>query len=305
MRKGLLAGACLATIAMSGCWPQPGFGPEGQNFNPGEATLSPANVASLTQAWSAPMEGVAGQPLVDGRAVYTSSVVTRGGQAIFVVTATARATGAPEWRRELPTGTAASQFERLLSAADGKVLVFRAAPDGTGGRTLRFEELGARTGATVRTSPHSGVVDRNTVVVAGDAVAYQALNFSTFRPEVVVRSRQTLDVLWSAPLSDSSLSSLAPMLVVGGRLVTCDVDASVPVLRAYAIGGCGGAACSPLATVPLPPPPSGSAQYQVMAAMADGTVLVRRGWNSDPSTHHEVLWGSPRTGPWRSPTGSR
>src|SRR5262245_8647090 len=118
MRKGLVAGACLSVVALSGCWLQPGFGPERQNFNRGEQTLSPANVAGLTQVWSAPVDpGVGGQPLVDGRAVYTSGVVvTASGQTTFVVTATARGTGAPLWRRQDPT-TTFPVFPRAISVA--------------------------------------------------------------------------------------------------------------------------------------------------------------------------------------------
>jgi hypothetical protein len=290
MRKGLVAGACLSLVALSGCWLQPGFGPERQNFNRDERTLSPVNVGGLTQVWSAPMDaGVGGQPLVDGRAVYTSGSVTNGNQATFIVTATARGTGAPLWRRELPTSTFPA-FPRVISVADDKVLLFRTVLDAQGAGTFHFEELDAQTGATLRTSRATDEIPiADTVAVSGDALAESAgLVGGAFGQGVVVRSRATLETVWSAQLSAGLGTNIGPVQIAGDRLLTPDVSPSGAVLRTFALAGCGAATCSPTSTVPLPPAPGGAAAvYRIMAAMDDGRVLVRRSWND--ATHHDDL----------------
>src|SRR5262249_16837876 len=100
---------------------RPRHGPARQNFNPGESSLGLANISQLTQQWSAPLDaGLGGQPLVTASAVYTSGVVG----STFVVSAADRGTGAPLWRREFPVVDPA-HIERLLSVANGKVLLLR------------------------------------------------------------------------------------------------------------------------------------------------------------------------------------
>jgi hypothetical protein len=107
----------------------------------------------------------------------------------------------------------------------------------------------------------------------------------------VVRSRETLERLWSATLTAPVSNILGPVLVSGGLLYTPDVTGSTWVLRAYAVDGCGASTCSPVSTVPLPPAPGGaSAQFRLVAAETGGPVLVVRTWN-DASGHHEDVLG--------------
>jgi hypothetical protein len=48
------ASVLLVVLLLSGCWLQPGFGPERQSSNPFETTLTPANVAGVDQAGRRP-----------------------------------------------------------------------------------------------------------------------------------------------------------------------------------------------------------------------------------------------------------
>jgi hypothetical protein len=59
-------------MVVSGCWLQPGYGPDRQNFNPFESHLTEANAATLQQVWSTPWD-VGGQPLVTPVAVISGS----------------------------------------------------------------------------------------------------------------------------------------------------------------------------------------------------------------------------------------
>src|SRR4029450_11399277 len=63
-RAGMLG---VVAVALAGCWPAPGGGPDRQGFNPFETAISPANVAQLEPAWSAPTDlGAVEDPVVAG-----------------------------------------------------------------------------------------------------------------------------------------------------------------------------------------------------------------------------------------------
>ncbi|HEX8805056.1 MAG TPA: hypothetical protein VF743_12710, partial [Acidimicrobiales bacterium] len=64
-RRTITAWVALAgVLAAAGCWPQPGRGPEHQAWNPAEATLTAANVATLQPAWSVDVGRWAAEPVV-------------------------------------------------------------------------------------------------------------------------------------------------------------------------------------------------------------------------------------------------
>jgi outer membrane protein assembly factor BamB len=238
-----------------------------------------------------PPAGVNAQPLVDGRAVYASGAAVTGSVGSLTVTATARGTGAPLWRQDIFTGPGIFQLGRVVSVANDKVLLYRSTVDN--GSTLHFEELDARTGASLRLSRALDEIPvKETIVVSGNDIAYQAgILVGTMRFAVVVRSRETLEVLWQADLTAPITSTLGPLLVSDGLLYTPDVTGSTWVLRAYAVDGCGASMCSPISTIPLPPAPGGaSARFRLAAAMTDGPLLVVRTWN-DASGRHEDLLG--------------
>jgi len=99
--ESIAATAALA-LAVTGCWPAPGQGPDRAAFNPFESTLTAANVASLAEAWSAPLDGPIFQPftnpggeiVVGHGGVYVSD---RKGLYRFDV-----ADGTRAWKRTMP-----------------------------------------------------------------------------------------------------------------------------------------------------------------------------------------------------------
>ena len=56
MRRSVVRSAAVLvvlSVSLSGCWLQPGFGPEHQRWNRFEDQLAAADVASLHQVWVA------------------------------------------------------------------------------------------------------------------------------------------------------------------------------------------------------------------------------------------------------------
>lgn len=91
-----IGAAVVAVLSLSGCWLQPGYGPENQGWNPVESSLTLANVESLAPAWSTETHFV-GTPLVaEGRVVVggLDAGDTTGVQALSL------ASGAPLWTAE-------------------------------------------------------------------------------------------------------------------------------------------------------------------------------------------------------------
>jgi hypothetical protein len=128
------ASVLLVVLLLSGCWLQPGFGPERQSSNPFETTLTPANVAGVDQAWSAPVNLVSGgQPLVTGTGVYVAGAAMAAGQNVLAVRAFAPGSGAPLWSRDLPLDPTLGRGA-LVSVAKGGVLTVRIGVPETGAR---------------------------------------------------------------------------------------------------------------------------------------------------------------------------
>ena len=92
--------AVLACAGLGGCWLAPGQGPDRRADNPFETGLTAANVATLTEAWSADTGDVrVGPPVVSGGGVHVVA-------ADQLVTLAAR-TGTERWRTpDEPTGIA-------------------------------------------------------------------------------------------------------------------------------------------------------------------------------------------------------
>jgi outer membrane protein assembly factor BamB len=297
MRVTKLAGVCLATTLLTACWMQPGFGPARQNFNPRESSLTAANVAALTQTWSTFVElGVGGQPLVTPGAVYASGTLTINGQPTFVIAATARGTGTRLWQRNLALG-GPSPNERLLSVADGKVLVVRSVPSAPS-PALQLEELDGATGQTLRTAPLANPYLPDSVTLAGDIVAFREAVAGIDRPHVAVRSRATLAVLWTGPDAGSQQGVGGPIVVARGRLYDIENMAApapgtpvVAVLQAFAAGGCGGSTCAPVwsTTLPIPADADSTLTFTLLAAGDDGTVFVRRTYAASGAQHADLL----------------
>jgi outer membrane protein assembly factor BamB len=95
-------GAGALVLVLSGCWPTPGQGPNRDAYNRSETALTAANVASLTEAWSAPLDGPRFQP----RNTPGGQLVTGAG-GVYASDATAAyrfdpTTGARDWTFPVP-----------------------------------------------------------------------------------------------------------------------------------------------------------------------------------------------------------
>ena len=277
------ASVLLVVLLLSGCWLQPGFGPERQSSNPFETMLTPANVADVDQAWSAPVNLVSGgQPLVTGTGVYVAGAATVAGQNVLAVRAFAPGSGAPLWSRDLPLDPTLGRGA-LLSVAQGGVLAVRTGVAGTG--LTAFDTLDPATGAVVATESEPGFLDPAGVAVADDVIAYRALRIGAPSSwQLVVRDRDTFDQLWTIPIGSFSLGANDPPIVDGDRLYLQDQGA----IHAFAAGGCGAPTCDPLWTTPVPPLGDGLIVSGRMVTVTDddGHVIVRRDWHDDRDTRH-------------------
>jgi outer membrane protein assembly factor BamB len=275
----------LLISLLPGCWLQPGFGPERQNSNPFESGLTPANVADLTPAWSYPVADFIGsQPLVTGRAVVIGGVRTMGRQTVFAVEAVDQGTGERLWLTDLET----AQFGTVgavLSVADGEVLTASSGPAGG----VDFTRLDAATGAVIATEHETAFVDPATTAVNGSVIAYRAADPSLSRFDLVVRSRDTFDVLWTAPTTRWELHSLDPLVLADNRIYLRELGTAGPVVHAYPVAGCGAPTCAPTATLAVPPPDTEyvSLDARLLAATDDGRILVRRSWSGPQG----IDWG--------------
>jgi hypothetical protein len=264
-RRALIVAAALA---LSGCWLQPGFGPDRQNSNPFEHTLTPANVDTLHQIWSVPTSPES-QPLVTPAAVYTET--SRDG--FLTIQAFARSTGALLWQRDLPVPSGTRPFVGLLSVADGAVLTARQDPSGA--QTV-FETLDPTTGTTTSSMIQPGSVDIPSVAVGADVIAYRTSDITGTNARLVVRRRDTLAVSWSAPTTPPPFELREnPILVHGGLIYLRDGTATsgAPAIRAFPVDGCGSPTCSPTWMAEVPSPVT---RARLLAITDDGHLLVHR-----------------------------
>jgi len=278
-RRALVVGLALLS---SGCWLQPGFGPERQNWNWIESGLTQANVASLHQAWTVPTEGTGGEPLVTASAVYVGGTRTVSStERYLTVLAVSRQSGTLLWRRDLPVDPTFG-VGGVLSVANDQVLTVR----GPGAPQSQFQTLDPGTGATIATATVSNLLDPATAAVGGNVVANRELSASSGANNLVVRSQTTLEVLWTAPIGSFSLGSNDPVLIAQGHIYLRDGEGPSSVIRVYPVEGCGAATCSPTSTFPVPAPESpltitGAA---LRAVTLDGHLLLRRGSSDDRHT---------------------
>ena len=85
-----LAGALVAVLALSGCWPVPGQNADRTAHNPFESALTPATVGGLGELWSTDI----GDAAVTGPIVAAGGVVATAGTDVHRVDA---ATGDHDW----------------------------------------------------------------------------------------------------------------------------------------------------------------------------------------------------------------
>lgn len=248
--------AAVAVSLLSGCWLQPAYGPERQNYNPLEQSLTETNVATLHQVWSVSTSTTGGPPLVAGNTVIIGENPGAG-----VVRAVSRSSGTVLWEQRPGRGEVVSTAgDEVLIVSDQRVIV-----------------LDATTGATTSEVPEPSALIGNSEVAAGDGiVAYRAFRtVPSIRWELVVRSRETLAELWTAPLSQQfNMGQGSQLLVSGGRLYLQDG----PDIKGFPVEGCGASACSPEVTFPVPPRAgySDASEVFLLAATDDGGLLLHR-----------------------------
>jgi hypothetical protein len=129
------ASLVLALVAAQGCWLQTGFDGGRSGFNPGEDTVTAANVADLAEDWSAEVGGSPQATLLWAGNAY---VRTRG-----AVTALATADGTRRWATELAGSSAPA-------VADGSLWVPQS------GLSCGLAEVDLRTGARVGGDSYGG-----------------------------------------------------------------------------------------------------------------------------------------------------
>ncbi len=276
MRRAVIL---LLALALSGCWLQPGYGPNHQNFDPFETGLTANNVASLRQVWAADVPNTLSfDPLVNGTAVVSAGAefLPGGAGPAFVVTALGRGSGALLWKRDFLPGPSApaSALGRVLRADADEVLIDM--PFAAAGPEV--VALDADTGATLRTLPAPGLGDPDAVVVDDHVVAYAAvLNPAGPDPQADIRvfDRATFSPLWSSAPAHDFDALATPTLISQGRLFARGLAGGRPTISAFDLAGCGAAVCDPLFTVPIPQPANPSQQADQLAATDDGHVLVR------------------------------
>jgi hypothetical protein len=271
----------VAALALSGCWLQPGYGPDRQNSNPFEQSLTPANVGRLQQAWSAPIEP-GSQPLVTLSAVYTGFADTRTGHDVLTIQAVSRTTGAALWQRDLPLFSLIP-VGSIRSVADGQVLTARMDASGS----AVFEALDPDTGATLTTVSEPDVIDPATIAVGSTVVAYRATDPAGPTYQLVVRKRDTLAVAWTASIAPYTRGAVGQVLLHDGLFYLDDGTAAsgAPTIHGFPVGGCGSPTCSPTWSAEVPSPATGA---RLLAITDDGHLLVHR-MSNDPGHLNDLV----------------
>lgn len=278
MRTRRLVTVLLSALALSGCWLQPRFGPTHQNYNPFEDALTPETIGTVAEAWSAPMpqglSALGNQPLVTGKAVIVAGWVEVNGS--FVISAYGRRSGDLLWRRELATvGPGA-----LIWADDDEVITAHT----ENWADSQFTRLAASTGDTLATTTVPAIVQvatpyaRSSVTVTDDVIVDRERAGSPPSTNFVARSRDSFDVLWTAPLSTNS----GPTIVADGQIYVAE-SGETPEIAVFDADGCGASVCAPTSTISAPPPdrPVVSLGATPLAASDDGHLYLHRSWDDD------------------------
>src|SRR5262245_21779582 len=72
-RVGWLLGCVALCAVATGCWPQPGEGPDRSGYNPFETGLTPDTVGGLHRLWSVSPGDIAGGPVVSRGGVHVAA----------------------------------------------------------------------------------------------------------------------------------------------------------------------------------------------------------------------------------------
>jgi outer membrane protein assembly factor BamB len=265
IRRLVLAVALVPMVLLAACdWAQPGYGPARTGSNPHETRLGPANVAQLTEVWSAPLpEGTSAPqgPLVARGRVFVTADAATGGPS--VLTAYDADDGTQLWSRSVPGIPEVPDFSpdlRITTAGDVVVLTAAFSSDFGG-----LEALDAATGEVLWSTP-ARLAAGEPVVQRGVVYAWY-LSLDTYRGGLAAFDLETGEVLWRSPdVSQQPLHASAQ----GGRLYAT-VGEEMQVFDAAGIENCTGepTICQPVWTATVPG--GGSYRPPVLAA---GTAFV-------------------------------
>jgi hypothetical protein len=248
--------------SLSGCWLQPGFGPEHQSFNPLETALTADNVGTVSPVWTATTT-YGGQPLVTGDRVVLGGIRSSGDTRTLGVEALDPTTGATVWTRDLISST-----NPLLPLPAGTTILGDAIwagylpPQGNQTFETQFERLRPQDGSTLSTFVGPGYA--TTPVGDGHVIVDSSADFGSATTTLTVRDSATLSTLWTATPTLSSFHRTETVMSHGQLYVTSDT-----ALVAFDTDGCGAATCTPLWTANV-----AGTGVTVVGATDDGHVIV-------------------------------
>jgi outer membrane protein assembly factor BamB len=146
----------VSAVALAGCWPAPGQGPDRAAYNPFETTIGVGNVATLAPVWTATTDSATSGGTVGPPIVASGAVVVGDSSAVYGFDPR---TGARLWTTPEPPVIAGAVADPI--ADGGRVLFSEGFPVGFGGSWTSFAQwLDARTGAQVATAPSARVTGR-------------------------------------------------------------------------------------------------------------------------------------------------
>jgi hypothetical protein len=227
----------LLALTLSGCWLQPGFGPQHDRYNRFESNLTVANVGSLAQRWSVGLQAASlSEPVISGGRAF---LTTRGvsGDSGSSVQAFRLSSGAHIWEHELEGGVSFSLAGSATFSGDAlwaSHIDFTASPC-----PFRLTGIDPDDGTPVDSTPVNYPVSG--IVTSGSAAVYTestACLVEGSPSTLVVRDTATQATQWTAALPGPASG---PTISAGVIYVT-----SAGQVYAFDAAGCGAATCEPL-----------------------------------------------------------
>ena len=277
-RRFVFVGAMgvVAALLLSACdWTQFRYGPARTGFNPTETKISPANVGTLVEAWSAATGGVvSSSPAVAVGVAYVGSY--DGKLYAFDAAGATGCSATPKTCSPLWTATTGGAIYSSPAVANGVVYV------GSGdGKLYAFDAAGATgcSGAPTTCSPlwtanttggaidSSPAVANGVVYVSSDDGTLYALDAAGVTGCSRSPERKTCAPLWTA--ATASLPSSSPA-VANGIVYASSIYGELYAFDAAGVKGCSGSpkTCSPLWTY------VGLYSTFLVPAVANGVVYV-------------------------------
>lgn len=229
-RVPALVGA-LASLALAGCWPQPGHDAGHSRFNPLEDAITPATVASLAPVWSWDTpEWIVSEPVVLDGTAYVSTLGSASAHAVAFDTGT----GVPRWEQPIAGPPNPPFVATPAAVASGRIWVAAAGPGGS-----RQFRLDPRTGVPDGDDPDLRAW--SPAIESGDHIVQNVGDAS-----ISVRDRATLAPVWSALFSpdETPLNFVRALPTVVGEHLVVDGPTTGRVFG-FRLAGCGSPSCTP------------------------------------------------------------